>query len=256
MCSWATGKTASATAWASFGRRMGVRYTLAVASIVGGVQCLVAHQCCVSCEQYVGMWKANVRHGWGAYSSPNGEVYEGQFEGGRPHGVGRLINAAGDVYSGEFANGRSGTSEENRHSRRHHTHSCWFGAHGFPGSRYNGLGTLTRSDGEMFVGCVRDGVAHGLGVLVLRTGEKYKGQFAANQREGKGACLYPSKAKYYGGWRRGLPHGVGAWLSPDGSERYVGQWEYGRRNGQGRYYFQNGDIFDGHFVNDVATVRV
>ena len=35
-------------------------------------------------------------------------------------------------------------------------------------------------------------------------------------------------------------------------ERYVGNWTSNRMNGQGKYYFRNGDVFLGNFINDIA----
>jgi hypothetical protein len=36
------------------------------------------------------------------------------------------------------------------------------------------------------------------------------------------------------------------------NERYVGTWKNGKMDGAGRYYFANGDYYDGEFKQDIA----
>ena len=38
--------------------------------------------------------------------------------------------------------------------------------------------------------------------------------------------------------------GFGVFLAADG-ERYVGDWERSKKHGNGRYFFHNGDFYDG-----------
>lgn len=35
-------------------------------------------------------------------------------------------------------------------------------------------------------------------------------------------------------------------------ERYMGGWHMGRKSGYGRYIFENGDMYDGDWLKDMA----
>lgn len=35
-------------------------------------------------------------------------------------------------------------------------------------------------------------------------------------------------------------------------ERYMGHWHMGKKSGYGRYIFENGDIYDGDWLRDLA----
>ena len=177
--------------------------------------------------EYVGQWREGKKEGWGQLTHPNGEEYIGQWLNGNMHGVGRITSANGDAYEGEF--------KENK---------------------YDGFGIFKKQRGDIFMGFCKDGMAEGLGILALSTGEKYKGYFSRNSQHGKGVCAYRSGARYAGQWYRGLHEGWGIFICPpdeDGyRERYVGEWAAGKKHGTGRYFFKNGDFYDGQFRFNIA----
>ena len=47
-----------------------------------------------------------------------------------------------------------------------------------------------------------------------------------------------------------LFEGLGAFVWPDGS-KYIGNWEDGKRNGQGFYTFSDGRSYQGEWVDDL-----
>lgn len=179
--------------------------------------------------EYVGEWKEGKKDGWCALYYPNGEEYIGQFKEGQMHGIGILTSANGDIYEGQF--------------EKH---------------KYHGYGIFHKKNGDVYMGYCINGMADGLGILALFTGEKYKGYFSRNARHGKGVCAYPNGSRYAGQWYRGVHEGFGIYLGPieknsNGKrEKYVGEWSASKKEGKGRYFFSNGDIYDGDFHNNLA----
>lgn len=58
-----------------------------------------------------------------------------------------------------------------------------------------------------------------------------------------------TKEKYAGGWNLGKREGIGIEFYKDGNKKYEGEFKESRYHGKGRYYFENGDIFEGYFEN-------
>jgi hypothetical protein len=58
-----------------------------------------------------------------------------------------------------------------------------------------------------------------------------------------------TKEKYAGGWNLGKREGIGIEFYKDGNKKYEGEFKESRYSGKGRYYFENGDIFEGYFEN-------
>jgi len=56
--------------------------------------------------------------------------------------------------------------------------------------------------------------------------------------------------RYIGSYVNGKRNGFGKMIYPDGSS-YKGQWKDGTRHGQGEYTFRNGDKFKGEYQNDI-----
>jgi hypothetical protein len=57
--------------------------------------------------------------------------------------------------------------------------------------------------------------------------------------------------KYIGEWSdAGLKHGKGLFYWADGAQ-YEGYWKYDQLNGKGRLMYENGEIYEGNFENDL-----
>lgn len=80
--------------------------------------------------------------------------------------------------------------------------------------RADGLGTLTRVDGAVYVGAWSDGRPNGQGKLTTPR---------PDLQEDTGQ---PRADVYNGEWRDGLPHGQGEWVSGEG-DTYTGLWSEG-----------------------------
>mmetsp|Transcript_8362 Transcript_8362/g.8280 ORF Transcript_8362/g.8280 Transcript_8362/m.8280 type:complete len:631 (-) Transcript_8362:22-1914(-) len=77
---------------------------------------------------------------------------------------------------------------------------------------------------------------------------------------GQGTMFWNTKKeKYTGEWKDSLTHGYGIhiWLDSKGNKllrnRYVGQWAFGKRNGQGTFYYANGSKYEGSWVDDLKS---
>lgn len=64
-------------------------------------------------------------------------------------------------------------------------------------------------------------------------------------RHGLGICLYADGTMYEGHWYHGREHGTGSLMTGDRQKIYVGDWMEGYIQGQGTYYFLNGDRYTG-----------
>ena len=56
-------------------------------------------------------------------------------------------------------------------------------------------------------------------------------------------------AIYEGDWNRGKKHGQGTYYF-SGGDKYVGEWKDGKKHGQGAYFFSEGDRFEGNWEYD------
>lgn len=131
--------------------------------------------------------------------------------------------------------------------------------------------TLEYSNGEKYVGEVKDGKKHGKGTYTWFDGKKYEGEFVNDTISGKGKCSFPtgdvyegefvnglfdgsgkmefkSGFKYEGDWKNGQMNGRGVYTYPDGS-CYEGVYNNGLLNGSGKFTSAKGDKYEGSFVN-------
>jgi len=197
----------------------------------------------------------------GKLALADGSTYEGEFRCGIYHGAGKLILPNGSTYTGTFENGK-----------RH------------------GIGTLLRrsasggdiagenyADGPSYSGEWADDLRHGEGTEKLATGDIYRGNFSLNKPHGAGSLTgsdgvvregvwrngvpvdgpgwtitYPSGDKYVGCTANMRPHGIGT-LKYNSEQRkgvYNGEFERGKRHGMGLLVFNDGEQFDGLWVDD------
>ena len=57
---------------------------------------------------------------------------------------------------------------------------------------------------------------------------------------------------YVGQWKNGKPHGQGKYTYENG-DVYEGEWNYGVRNGQGKMSYNNGNVYEGEWKNGVRN---
>ena len=84
------------------------------------------------------------------------------------------------------------------------------------GNCYNGQGTYTYADGDIYVGEFRDNNRTGQGTYTWTNGDIYAGEFQDGKRTGQGTYTYADGEKYVGEWQDGKPHGQGTATDADG----------------------------------------
>eukprot|EP00347_Sterkiella_histriomuscorum_P004159 403361531 len=134
-------------------------------------------------------------------------------------------------------------------------------------------------DSKEYEGHFQDGQKTGLGRIVYPNGDIYKGQFQKDQKQGSGTILYADGRYYKGNWANDVFHGKGIYKMTVEPEALIieGNFENGKfmpghskvqysngeiyegkltatmkREGQnGKFYFLNGDRYEGEWVKDV-----
>ena len=88
----------------------------------------------------------------------------------------------------------------------------------FEGS-YNGQGTYTWSNGDMYVGKWKNEKRNGKGTYTWSDGSKYVGEFKDNKFHGQGTHTWSEGVKYVGEWKDGFEWN-GTQYNKDGNYRY------------------------------------
>lgn len=127
---------------------------------------------------------------------------------------------------------------------------------------------------------MKKGYPDGYGLMDYKTGERYLGEWKHGKQEGRGKKFVPHENFYYfGEWKHGVLNGFGC-IRPKGDkslilfkgnfvdgeknglgiyedeekkEKYEGYWKEDKKNGKGVEFYENGDFFQGTWVNDCKT---
>jgi hypothetical protein len=113
------------------------------------------------------------------------------------------------------------------------------------GDCVNGYGTLVTTTGQKFIGNFKDGMRHGKGVLLLPGGRKLEGTWQQNEIV-EGTYTLPDGTKYVGQWKFRERYGQGELTFPDG-RKYVGEFKSGQRHGKGTMFYPDGRKYVGDF---------
>jgi hypothetical protein len=123
-----------------------------------------------------------------------------------------------------------------------------------------------------FEGLYKEGKKDGVGKMTYPNGDKYHGEWKEDKQDGEGTYYYANGDLYSGQWRAGVKHGRGAYVFKADDSQLVGQWEEGvlkvgkwiwhdgtswhgsfkgnRPIGVGVFYFPNGNMQDGVWVEE------
>ena len=71
------------------------------------------------------------------------------------------------------------------------------------GSKYNGQGVKTYTNGDKYDGDLKDDLPNGRGVITYASGNKYDGEWKDNQQNGRGVLTYANGNKYDGEYKDG-----------------------------------------------------
>ena len=116
---------------------------------------------------------------------------------------------------------------------------------------FNGYGTMTWENGDVYVGDWKNDLREGWGVFTSHTGIQYVGEWIASQREGFGVCTHPNGEEYVGEWHRGRMHGVGR-LKSRNDDVYEGTFVEHKYCGIGTFSRARGDRYMGYFKDNMA----
>ncbi|KAM9305608.1 alsin [Gastrophryne carolinensis] len=82
----------------------------------------------------------------------------------------------------------------------------------------------------------------------------YDGRWLAGKPHGRGVLTWPDGRTYNGEFRNGLEDGYGEYIIPNKSlkktDRYLGHWKDGKMCGQGKFWYANGEIYEGCFQDN------
>ena len=126
--------------------------------------------------------------------------------------------------------------------------------------RPNGEGIMKYTNGQEYTGNWVDGVQQGQGMMKYNNGIYY-GEWQNGARNGKGTYTWNDGKKYEGQYVDGVRNGYGifsGWidLTNGYSGTYYGESENDRFNGSGYFIFDNGDMFEGIYKEDLYWTGV
>ncbi len=222
--------------------------------------------------QYNGTVHDNHPHGYGIYTSPDGNKYEGEWRDGKHYGKGIETWSDGSKYEGEWRDDKKCGQGTFTYDNGDEYKGEW------RDGKYHGKGTLTREreDGVKYKykGEWRDGNRHGKGIetdgvgginsegefvdgnLVKGTrimelfGLKYEGEFVdGNLVKGKQTCLGNALCGDYSVYEGEFVDGhivKGIQYLPDG-HKYEGEWRNSKKHGKGIETWPDGRKYEGEF---------
>jgi len=161
------------------------------------------------------------------YNSINGK-YTGETMNGIPHGKGTLYDQKEKtLYKGEMKFGLphgKGTEEYLDGSKKKRVGMFKWG--------FFYKGKITDSDGNVYIGEVKEGQYHGTGILKEKNGFVYRGKFKWHFFHGEGTSIDENGIKYIGKWKNGEKNGYGTLTIPK-SEKYKGYFKDDKYHGKG-----------------------
>ena len=111
----------------------------------------------------------------------------------------------------------------------------------------DGTGKSVNSDGNVYIGQFRKGVANGWGRYVTKNGNKFEGEWTDNKLEGFGIISLEKNNQYYKGeLKKGSFCGIGIFKTNNYIE-YQGEFNQGKMNGVGYLSYKNKKEYKGEF---------
>lgn len=202
---------------------------------------------------YFGSWNEDLKfEGPGKYYIPEGPIF---VEGYWKDGVLYYARIAGEegIYEGEVKN-----SVEDGNGKMHYLDGREYEGEFAEGVK-QGHGILKWPDGSSYWGSFENDIINGEGELIWKNGYKYKGDFVNGVMEGQGSLNGVNSSNYNGSFKSGVYDGKGTftWFDPaikkedkKKAEKYDGEYKRGKKEGVGKYYFSNGDIYEGEWKDN------
>ncbi len=102
------------------------------------------------------------------------------------------------------------------------------------------------SNGDKYIGQIKNGEMHGDGTYIFSDGDKYIGKHQKGKFSGFGEMSYKSGMIEKGTFKNDDLNGKGTIIWPDGSI-YIGDFKDGNRTGKGKYTWPTGTKYEGEF---------
>lgn len=178
--------------------------------------------------KYVGTLKDNRITGEGTYTFTNGATYQGTVLNGLRDGHGIYKSADNIYYEGGWKNGLK-----------------------------HGKGKIIQGGMELEGEWVK-GVLCGKCRVKWKSGNVFDGELKDNAMNGNGYMIWYNKnEKFMGQWKNNLQDGLGIHIWYDNNNenkffrnRYIGEWKDGKRHGYGKFFYNNGCVYEGFWKNN------
>lgn len=173
--------------------------------------------------------------------------YEGETANGIPNGVGVYYLANGDRYEGTFKEGRPfGASTYYFNSKTNPAIQRIDGK--FDGFEFPPAGRVFYSNGAIYGGEIKNGLPHGIGLMFYKDGAVYRGRFDCGKCSGPGALNMTNGSIFVGGFNNDTIK-KGIYYDKQFDSFYYGAFENRLRSGLGKYFYKDGSISEGTYVN-------
>jgi hypothetical protein len=186
--------------------------------------------------------------------------HEGELRNGEKPCSGTYHFADGNKYVGDWVNEKSTRQGVFTCPRGDGYEKCCstISRHS-PGIGRN-LSAAGTNDADVPVrGQLKDGEKHGKGTYHFADGIKYVGDWVDGKMMGQGVYTWPSGDRYerccstISRYAPGIGRGLSAAETNDAEAPVRGQFKDDKKNGEGTYYFADGDKYVGDWVDDRRT---
>ena len=111
----------------------------------------------------------------------------------------------------------------------------------------DGIGKSVNSDGNIYFGQYKQGIANGIGRFTTKTGNKFEGYWNDNKLDGFGIIYIEKNEQFYSGeLKKGIFRGIGKFNNKNYLE-YQGEFNDGKMEGTGRLIYKNKKEYKGEF---------
>lgn len=105
------------------------------------------------------------------------------------------------------------------------------------------------TNGDKYVGEVKNGVREGYGTYYYHNGDKYEGMWVGNKKHGTGTLYYKDGNLYVGHWKNSEKEGIGCLYMKNG-DKYHGEFKNGKKNGKGFFQSFDNNKYMGYFKDN------
>ncbi|MBP5445957.1 MAG: hypothetical protein J6Y28_07285 [Acholeplasmatales bacterium] len=221
-----------------------------------------------------------VRQGKGTYKSNDGDTFKGTWENDLLEGECEQLFSDGCYNAGTFKKGKLVSGK----TKRKFANGIYVGD--IVNGLFDGKGKITLNTNQVYEGEFSKGKRSGEGTCSYPNGEKYKGSWLNDMREGKGTYYYAGGQREEATWHEGrqisnvptyyydtngiieeryYENGklikkkalnkntarIGQVVVKTKSGLFIGDVRGGKINGVGTYYYENGDIYEGSFRDNI-----